>query len=120
MTKKDLQLAYALAIVCFVVGIISYAAFPAKTPDTPLRLMFHSSAGKIWFDHATHSDQAGYGISCEDCHHYTDTYNCGECHALESDDETVPKRSDAFHQQCIDCHKEGGAGPEDCSGCHVM
>ncbi len=74
MTKKDLQLAYALAIVCFVVGIISYAAFPAKTPDTPLRLMFHSSAGKIWFDHDTHADQAGYGISCEDCHHYTDPY----------------------------------------------
>jgi hypothetical protein len=48
--KKELQMAYGLAIVLFIVGVISYAAFPAKTPDRPVRLMFQSIAGNVLFD----------------------------------------------------------------------
>jgi hypothetical protein len=32
----------------------------------------------------------------------------------------VVGRGDAFHGQCIQCHQEFEAGPEDCSGCHVL
>ena len=107
-SNKELQIAYGLAIILLVVGVLSYTAFSAKAPEQPVRLMFKCVAGKILFDHKTHTDESGYSISC------------GECHEAKSEDEDMPSRSDAFHSQCIDCHKEGGAGPEKCASCHVM
>jgi len=125
ISNKELQIAYGLAIILLVVGVLSYAAFPAKSPDQPVRLMFKCVAGKVLFDHKTHTSESGYGISCNDCHHNLEEGEikpqaCGECHESESQDEDMPNRSDAFHSQCIDCHKEGGAGPEKCASCHVM
>ena len=125
ISNKELQIAYGLAIILLVVGVLSYSAFSARVPDQPVRLMFKCVAGKILFDHKTHTVESGYGISCSDCHHNleegeTNPQACGECHEPESQDEDVPNRTDAFHAQCIDCHKEGGAGPEKCALCHVM
>jgi len=129
-SEQQLKLAYRLAIVLFIVGVFSYAAFSAPTPEAPVRLLLKASAGNVIFDHKTHSDISGYGISCGDCHHtleedeYADAGSCSECHEADSEDEDVVKRSDAFHQQCIGCHVEFGAGPgegsENCSACHVM
>jgi len=148
--KKELRLAYALAIILFVVGVLSYAisAFSAKPPDSPIRLMFKGVAGKVLFDHKTHTQDAGYGISCSECHHHPgeeeedseegeDTGKdvdpeedeaairaCGDCHLVTVKEDTLPescaecheadeiedseviKRVDAFHSQCINCHKE--------------
>jgi len=142
--KKELRLAYALAIILFVVGVLSYAisAFSAKTPDSPIRLMFKGVAGKVLFDHKTHTQDSGYGIACGECHHHpeedeTALRACGDCHNLpetgtlppacaecheadEIEDSEVIKRVDAFHSQCINCHKEDEAGPEECASCHVM
>jgi len=143
--KKELRLAYTLAIVLFIVGVLSYAitAFSAKTPDSPTRLMFKGMAGKVLFDHKTHTQEDGYGISCGECHHhpgedeaairacgdchrFTEKENtlpgaCAECHeADEIEDSEIKKRADAFHLQCINCHKENEAGPEKCASCHVM
>jgi len=125
VSKKELQTAYGLAIVLFIVGVVSYAAFPAKTPEQPVRLMFHSIAGNVLFDHKTHTSPFGYGLSCRDCHHTleegeTEASACIQCHESESDDPDVPKRGDAFHKQCIDCHKQFGAGPQECASCHVL
>ncbi len=129
-SKKELRMAYGLAIVLFVVGVISYAAFPAKTPDPPLRLMLKNIAGQVLFDHKTHTADSGYGISCRDCHHNleegeTQAPSCTlECHEVVSEDPDIPNRLDAFHLQCINCHKQFEAGPQDgpeeCTACHVM
>ncbi len=124
-SNKELQIAYGLAIILLFVGVLSYAAFSAKPPEQPVRLMFKCIAGKVFFDHKTHTVESGYGISCSDCHHNleegeTDPQACGECHEPESQDEDVPGRADAFHAQCIDCHKDAEAGPEKCASCHVM
>jgi len=124
-SNKELRMAYGLAVVLFIVGVISYAAFPAKTPERPVRLMFHSIAGNVLFDHKTHTDATGYALSCRDCHHTleegeTEATACAACHEPESEDPSMPKRSDAFHQQCIDCHKQVGGGPQDCNSCHVL
>ena len=123
--KKEQQFAYGLAIVLFVVGVISYAAFPAKTPEQPVRIMFDSVAGKVLFDHKTHTAGSGYGLSCADCHHNleageTEPPSCLECHEQQTEDVDVPKRSDAFHTQCINCHQEIEAGPRECGFCHVL
>ena len=127
-SKLQLKLAYGLAIYLLFVGVLCYAAFPAKTPAEPVRLMFDVTAGKVLFDHKTHSADNGYGISCGDCHHtlsedeYADAGSCTECHDPDEGDEEIPKRADAFHQQCSGCHEGYGAGPleKECSACHVM
>ena len=144
-SKKDLQYAFGLAILFFVVGVFCYAAFPKKTPDPPVRMMFTSIAGKVLFDHKTHSAESGFGVSCFDCHHHPgeneesllacrachdpkgeekpakDKAACLECHgADEIEDAELMNRSDAFHAQCIGCHQDFGAGAQACASCHVL
>jgi Zn finger protein HypA/HybF involved in hydrogenase expression len=127
-SKKELKLAYGVAVCLLVIGAISYAAFPLKAPEEPLRLMFDVTAGKVLFDHKTHTAELGYGLSCEDCHHELldgdsdEAQACGECHDPEEGDEDMPKRADAFHLQCTGCHQEFEAGPreEECALCHVL
>ncbi|MBW2020403.1 MAG: cytochrome c3 family protein [Deltaproteobacteria bacterium] len=118
MTSKNEQaLAFALAAILLVVGVVCYAAFPPKTPEEPVRVMFKSTAGSIFFDHKTHTADTGYAIACDDCHHEGDEpVACSECHEADSD----VKRSDAFHGQCKGCHEDSGAGPVKCAACHVM
>ena len=125
-SKKELKLAYGVAACLLVIGAISYAAFPLKAPQEPLRIMFHVTAGNVLFNHKVHGDVSGYGLSCGDCHHtlsedeYADAQSCSECHELDEGDEEMPKRADAFHLQCINCHKDFEAGPTECSGCHTL
>ena len=125
-SKKELMLAYGVAVCLLVIGAISYAAFPLKAPHEPLRLMFDVAAGNVLFNHKIHTVEEGYALSCGDCHHtlsedeYADAQSCSECHDPAEGDEEIPKRADAFHLQCIDCHKDFEAGPTECTGCHAL
>ena len=127
-SKKELMLAYGLAVCLLVVGAISYAAFPLKAPEEPLRMMFNVAAGNVLFNHKIHSVEEGYGLSCEDCHHELlegesdEAQACGECHDPDEGDEEVPRRADAFHQQCAGCHEDYEAGPveKECTLCHTL
>ena len=124
-TKRELQIAYGMAIVLFIAGVLSYTAFSQEPPEQPYRQMFQSSAGKVLFDHQEHLAESGYGIDCMDCHHNLEDdpegeYNCGECQEAGGDSEDLPNRMDAFHDQCIVCHDDAGAGPTDCNACHVL
>lgn len=144
-SKKDLQLAFGLAIALSIVGVVCYAytALSAKPPDVPVRIMYQSAAGKVLFDHKTHTADTGYGFACFDCHHHPEGDEmairaCGDCHNLPLEKGALPEacyechdkdeiegtemvnRGDAFHTQCIACHKDAGAGPEDCNSCHVL
>lgn len=125
-SKTELKLAYGVAVWLLVVGTICYAAFPQKAPEEPLRLMYTVAAGNVLFNHKVHTYETGYGLSCEDCHHElldgeSDIPQpCGECHDPTEGDEEVPKRADAFHLQCINCHEDFEAGPADCTGCHAL
>jgi hypothetical protein len=121
--RKERIIAYWIAIVLFVVGVVCYAAFPQKTPEQPLRIMLENTGGNVLFDHRGHASEDGYGIECDSCHHDIEEKGdkpqaCGECHLTEADDS--PKRSDAFHKQCKGCHEEDGTAPVKCSGCHVL
>ena len=145
--KKELQVAYVMAAVLLMVGIISYAyaAFSFKAPDQPVRMMFKSVAGNVLFDHKIHTDDGGYGLTCNECHHHpgeeeTEAQQCWNCHSVsgeleplkiycnechepdEYEDSEVTARGDAFHQQCTGCHQEFGSGPgeKECKLCHVL
>ncbi len=78
---------------------------------------------------AHHSGEASESFACADCHNTNKEESppqaCSDCHEPdEIEDQEKPmnfqKKSDAFHTQCISCHKEYGAGPVECSSCHVM
>lgn len=145
--EKELKRAYGMAVILFVVGVICYAAFSAPSPETPLRIMHKTTAGKVLFGHADHADD--YGIACEDCHHHapdeeTVPKSCKGCHVLPEDGtapascidchgegtdyemdisaDEITNNADAFHNQCGGCHEENDAGPakKDCSQCHIM
>jgi hypothetical protein len=145
-SNAHLQIAYRLAIVLFVIGVLSYAAFPVTQPDPPVRIAYSTNAGKVHFTHKTHLADKGYGLACLDCHHHPmddeeaalQFTNCGSCHAKPENMQSVAEtcnechdssdydlddmmvRADALHNQCINCHTEFGAGPEACSECHVL
>jgi hypothetical protein len=146
-SKKQLLFAYGLAILLLLVGIVCYAAFSPSAPAEPMRIMYHTNAGKVLFDHRTHTDVSGYGVSCFDCHHHPSQDDsaliaCVDCHPTEPqpgvqpescldchheseiEDTEMISRADAFHQQCIECHEQFGKGPkgggDNCSACHVM
>jgi len=147
-SQKELKLAYSLAVIMLIVGVISYAAAPAQTPDKPMRIMYKTVAGKVLFDHKTHAIETGYGLACTDCHHHPEDpedeeealKSCGVCHQVPPEGEKFPKscldchepdeiedseistKADAFHNQCESCHKESGVGPEEnrCNWCHVL
>ena len=122
--KQEYKRAYALAGVLLLVGLFSYVAFSAPSPEEPVRIMFKGTAGKVLFSHQTHTTETGYGLSCEDCHHTFEedgeAQACVECHEPDLADEDVPKQVDAFHLQCIGCHEQIDAGPIKCESCHAM
>ena len=127
-SKKELMLAYGLAVCLLVTGVVGYAAFPLQAPEEPLRIMYNVAAGNVLFDHKMHSAEEGYGLSCEDCHHdlldgeSEEPQACVECHDPDEGDEEVPKLADAFHQQCAGCHEDYEAGPteKECALCHKL
>ena len=142
-SKNELKLAGAVAICLLVIGVISYAAFPLKAPDEPLRLMYTVAAGNVLFNHKVHAGVEGYGLACFDCHHHPPEDDsaliaCGQCHlppaeevevnetCLDCHDESdfedteMLTRGDAFHEQCITCHEDFEAGPVECTGCHAL
>ncbi len=123
--KKEKMIAYWAAAVLLVVGVVSYAVFPERKPEEPVRIMFKATAGNVLFDHKEHASEDGYGIECTECHHEWDQKEggeplaCSECH-YKDEDEEAPKISDAFHELCIGCHEDFGGGPVECSQCHVL
>ncbi len=142
--KKESKIAGMAIAILLLIGIICYAGFiPAKkSKETvePLRLMYKTSAGKVLFDHKTHANKSGYNIECTDCHHHNEDSmtSCATCHLKDVEPGKTPDRclechnisdiegaivknyADTLHEQCIECHKESGLGPVECSQCHIM
>lgn len=122
--KGEKKVAAIIALVLFIVGVVCYVAFPARGPDVPVRIMFKSTAGKVLFNHKQHTSEDWYGFACTDCHHMYGGEEgelpmpCTDCHFEDSEEE--PTTEEAFHQQCIGCHKDMGSGPVECSECHVL
>jgi len=48
--RKERVVAYFLGVILLVIGIVSYAAFPERPPEEPVRISMKSSAGKVLFD----------------------------------------------------------------------
>jgi hypothetical protein len=84
-SKKHRMIVYGVAVQLLLIAIVCYAAFPVTAPEEPIRLMYHTNAGKVLFDHKTHTGEKGIGLDCFDCHHHppddeSALIACGQCH----------------------------------------
>jgi len=88
-----------------------------------MRLAGHQSCATC------HEDMFDKGLSsCKSCHipvdmtQYEGDYtSCNSCHEAETRELVLP-RMNAFHDQCMSCHEEMGAGPygpDNCNQCHI-
>ncbi|MFZ7125952.1 MAG: cytochrome c3 family protein [Desulfobacterales bacterium] len=145
--EKGLKNVYLVAVILFVVGVFCYAAFPAKAPEEPLRVVYSgTNAKQVLFHHDRHMEN--YGAACGDCHHHPSGDDgvivaCGECHLQAANPDGTPPqlcldchadddaeitdtemltKTDAFHGQCGACHESIDQGPAsgDCAGCHAL
>jgi len=95
---------------------------PLRAPESVTLGKLSKQYVPVIFDHKLHV----VGTSCcTDCHHDADHLArfqpCGSCHGAAATDggaKTTKNLQDAYHEQCITCHKRTGSGPEDCSDCH--
>jgi hypothetical protein len=92
--------------------------------DSPIIKEREDHYGPVRFMHSKHADAIQ---DCALCHHARptdpeakETVRCSACHQ-ESFRTDHPDRiglKAAYHQQCVDCHRNMAKGPVDCTGCH--
>ena len=59
-SKKHRLIVYGVAVQLLLIAIVCYAAFPVKTPEQPIRLMYQTNAGKVLFhDGERHHNRFG-------------------------------------------------------------
>jgi hypothetical protein len=93
--------------------------------NSPIINKVENQYGPVRFMHSKHAAQVK---DCALCHHYRpldadakETTRCSACHQ-EPFREDHPERiglKAAYHQQCLECHREMNQGPVDCIGCHT-
>lgn len=117
---------FVAAVLCL--GLCIPAAFSQEDMKEIKADAFapHSRPAAV-FVHDAHNEKAALE-DCAVCHHGKDDKGnqdkedmsagtpCAECHAVSGATGTPLKR--AYHQQCINCHEDRGAGPTHCAGCH--
>ena len=110
--KKFLIIGFILASVAAV--SFSVGSFIMAQDQTPPESVSHdTSFGKVTFSHKGHVES---GSTCKDCHHMAESpvQKCESCHTADSKLTT----KDAYHKNCIDCHKAKEKGPTGCMDCH--
>ena len=122
MTRRTV----AYMVLALVIGIViaSYTSDVSSSEGVPEAISLGSVA-KVYepvaFSHEMHSVLTE---DCGDCHHHSEagqTLPCGKCHpaTLGSKKAGPPGLKDAYHGQCIACHKEMEMGPTGCMDCHT-
>ena len=107
--KKFLIAACVIAGVATVLFCVSPFLKAQDAPDSVT--VPGGSFGAVTFNHKLHSEAA----TCKDCHHMGEvTQKCSSCHTAEASMNS----KDAYHKNCIDCHKEKEQGPTGCMECH--
>ena len=74
------------------------------------------------FTHKLHAEMSEMAGGCRSCHHFNPPgkiLNCIECHnpSVIREDLTKPSLKGAYHQQCLDCHREWSHSTN-CTVCH--
>jgi hypothetical protein len=116
---------YLIVAVAFLTGGILSIALAQPDNVTIDNKYPKKIKNPVTLSHKLHIDK---GVGCTDCHHTwkkeerKTPQKCAECHKADDTGEKGLKR--AYHQNCMDCHKElknagKPTGPTTkCSGCH--
>ena len=101
----------------------------------------NGTRGLVFFDHKAHQNavnpdpeykfKTDKTAPCAGCHHTKSAtgviqlWSCRSCHGYEAPAAGTSVRSkvyadDAFHGNCISCHRAAKKGPVLCSGCHKL
>jgi hypothetical protein len=116
--KTTIYLALALG-AALVMG--SYASDEKTGPQTVKLESLAAVYDPVTFSHDMHSLVAE---DCAACHHRSpagQTPACSKCHRASADSKEsgLPGLKDAYHGQCIGCHKKMDMGPRGCKDCHA-
>ncbi|MCJ2164508.1 MULTISPECIES: acidic tetraheme cytochrome c3 TmcA [unclassified Pseudodesulfovibrio] len=118
-----------LTIILLVIAYMAPAAFAQDDMTmVPVDAFAKLERPQVPFAHDAHNEKAGVD-DCVVCHHSknddgtrnteesSEGETCASCHAVERTDGGTPLMR-AYHQQCIDCHKQQAKGPVACGECH--
>jgi len=106
----------AILVLAFVIAIGFAAAALSAGPTGKITIKLTGQKNAV-FDHGAHAKAAE---SCQKCHHKDAAgkeSKCTNCHTATGVNGAVPGK-DAFHKQCIGCHKAKDQGPKTCPACH--
>jgi hypothetical protein len=98
--------------------VLGAADYPKGTAGLKLE---RAKMASVSFSHESHAGKAK--VACARCHHADPQAPkaCTTCHQREAQEKKVGAR-DAFHETCIDCHKDvaakGAKAPVKCNECH--
>ena len=107
----------AFLTALFVALAFGVGVATAAPPDQLVIKEFQKVKGPVPFDHKKHT---GYAKDCKTCHHPDapgKEQKCSKCHAEKTDGAKISAK-EAFHKQCISCHKTEKKGPVKCDECH--
>lgn len=127
MNKKFKMLAGIAMVVLFFVALLFQVVYAQKKAPGPLMLKLGGAMfPPVPFSHSVHTEKAKVG--CVTCHHKDknpkEPEGCMPCHDRNDVKNGAPPIKDAYHKNCIDCHKESLAkkvtlaAPTKCNDCH--
>lgn len=78
----------------------------------------------VRFTHRLHAEMADMGGGCRMCHHYNPpgkVVGCADCHESnrKRNDVSKPDLKGAYHQLCMNCHRQW-SGKVECESCHTL
>ncbi|MDF1611715.1 cytochrome c3 family protein [Stygiobacter electus] len=78
----------------------------------------------VIFTHRLHAEMSDMAGGCKMCHHYNPpgkVIGCKECHEIDRNriDISKPDLKGAYHQQCMNCHRQW-SGKVECLSCHDL
>lgn len=119
--RKTIFMVLALVIGVVIAWHTSDVCSSQGAPETIALGSMAKVYEPVAFCHEMHSVLTE---DCGSCHHQSgagETPPCSKCHpaTLTSKKTGPPGLKDAYHRQCIDCHKEMEMGPTGCMDCHT-
>jgi hypothetical protein len=96
---------------------------PDKAPEVEVLKELSERYQPVVFPHKLHAQMSEMSGGCQTCHHYNTIgpiQSCINCHTKKRsvNDLGKPNLQAAYHQQCINCHREW-SHKIDCTSCHA-
>ena len=124
--RKKTCIIVVCCMVFFGFFLLSNFASAQKKPYEPMMLKLEG--GKlppVPFSHTSHAEKEK--INCTVCHHkdkdVKEPRSCVSCHPIKEVKDNALIAKEAYHKNCITCHKESAAKgknvPVKCNECHT-